>query len=36
MKRNDLLLEKYFVNLGGNCTKDGMYLANSFADISLI
>ena len=32
--KSDLLLEKNFINLAGNCTKDNMYLSNFFADIS--
>ena len=32
--KNDRLLEKKFINLAGNCTKDNMCLANFFADIS--
>ena len=27
-------MEKYFINLTGNCTKDNLYLANFFADIT--
>ena len=32
MKRNHPLLEKYFINLAGNCTMEGLCLVNFFDD----